>query len=295
MRPEELLLQRQSFRLVELIQMSERNAVPYPLGSYRRWVETLVVLLAPFLIVYILLFAIIHEFGINWIVGFGLALIAMVPACGAILWSGLTSADEYLHIPWLSDIAVNLAYGTAEEDGIHFRKWLRSRFVTWRAIERLEYWPERDGRISLHLYSRRAPIIFLPAQRCQNDVSVGSGGESTTIEFISRKLNEAWPGKSTFVISYESSRMGKQGFLTEIMGRLSVRQKALANALLMLLTLICFYTYLAIRVNFRMVIGVLWTIGLVVWAYGRMSKIVRFKRKTIDDKVSPSRSGLVKK
>ena len=279
--------------------MSERNAVPYPLGSHRRWVETLVVLLAPFLIVYIFLLTILHEFGINWIVDFGVALIAMVPACCAILWSGLTSADEYLHIPWLSDIVVNLAYGAAEEDGIRFRKWLRSRFVTWRAIERLEYWPERDGRISLHLYSQRAPIIFLPAQSHQNEISEGSGSESTTVEFISRKLNKEWPGKSTFVIAYESPRVGKQGFLTEIMGRLSVTQRALANALLMLLSSICFYTYSAIRTRYHnyfwQVIGVLWTICLVAWACARVSKIVRFKRRTSDDKVSPRRSGLVKK
>jgi hypothetical protein len=276
-------------------QMSEPNSAPHPLGSHRRWVETLLLLVAPFLITYIFLCVLLHNIGLSWILVLCVAPIGLLPPCCAVLWSGLNSADEYLHIPWLSDIAVNLAYGTAEEDGIHFRKWLRSRFVTWRAIERLEYWPERDGQISLHLYSQSAPIIFVPAQSYQNEVSEASDGESTTVEFISRKLNEEWPGKSTFVISYEPPRVRKQGSLTEIMGRLSVRQRALANALLVLLTLICFYTYLAIPVNFWMVIGVLWTIGLVVWAYARISKLARFKRRTSDNKASPGRSGLVKK
>jgi len=137
---------------------------PYPLGSHRRWVETLLLLVAPFLIADILLCVILLNSGLGWILVPWVALIGLLSSCCALFWNDFTSAEEYLHVPWLSDITVNLAYGTAEEDGIHFRKWFRHRFVTWRAIERLEYWPKSDGRISLHLYSQRAPIIFVPAQ-----------------------------------------------------------------------------------------------------------------------------------
>jgi hypothetical protein len=259
-----------------IIQMAKPNSAPYPLGSHHRWVETLLLLVAPFLIAYILLCVILHYIGLSWILALFIAPVGLLPPCLALFWNGLTSPEEYLHVPWLSDIAVNLAYGTAEEDGIHFRKWIRHRFVRWRAIERLEYWPKSDGRISLHLYSQRAPIVFLPAQSHQNEISEGSGNESTTVEFISRKLNEAWPGKSTFVISYESPRVAKQGFLTEIMGRLSVRQRALANALLVLLSFICFYIYSAIRTEYHnyfwQVIAVLWAIALIAWIGARISR-----------------------
>jgi hypothetical protein len=256
--------------------MSKPNSAPYPLGSHHRWVETLLLLVAPFLIAYILLCVILHYIGLSWILALFIAPVGLLPPCLALFWNGLTSPEEYLHVPWLSDIAVNLAYGTAEEDGIHFRKWFRHRFVRWRAIERLEYWPKSDGRISLHLYSQCSPIVFLPAQSHQNEISEGSGSKATTVEFISRKLNEEWPGKSTFVIAYEFPRVGKQGFLTEIMGRMSVRQRALANALLMLLSFMCFYTYWAIRTEYHnyfwKAIGVLWTIALMIWIGARISR-----------------------
>jgi len=260
-----------------VIQMSEPNSVPYPLGSHRRWVETLLLLVAPFLMAYIFVCIILHDIGLTWTVVLCVALIGLVPPCCALLWNGLASADEFWHVPWLSDISLNLAYGAAEEDGIHFRKWFRHRFVTWRAIERLEYWPDLDGRISLHLYSQRSPIIFVPELPPENQAIIGvpSSG-STTVEFISQKLNQTWPGKSTFVISYKPEQTKEPGGGAVWMRRLSVRQRALANSLFMLVTLGLFYTYLAIRIGydkyFWKAIFILWTIGLVVWIAARISQ-----------------------
>jgi hypothetical protein len=278
------------------MRMSEHNILPYPLGSHRQWIETLLLLVAPFLIAYIVLCVILHEIGLSWIFVFCVALIGLVPPCWGLLWNGLTSADEYWHVPWLSDISISLAYGSAEEDGIRFRKWFNRRFVTWRAIERVEYWPEFDGQISLHLYSQRSPIVFVPDLPPENQASIGAlGSRSTTVEFISRKLNETWPGKSTFVISHKPSQTKEPGFLAVTMRGLSVRQRALANALFMLLTLELFYVYLAIRIGYHKyfwtAIAVFWAAGLIVWVCARVSRKSRTRQTPRDDKLTPPGSG----
>jgi hypothetical protein len=254
--------------------MSEHNGVPHPLGSQRRWAETLLLLLSPFLIVYLLLCAILHDAGISWTFDFLIALIGIVPPCVALFWNGLSSEGEDFHVPWLSDIAANLAYGAAEDEGIHFRKWFRRHFVSWRAIARLEYWPDLDGRISMYLFSQRWPIVFIPdlSVDTQNIMGPPRSG-STTVEFISRKLNETWPGKSTFVISYRPPQT-KPGFIAATMRTFSARQKALANALFMLLTLLLYFMYLAIRIGyaeyFWKAIIVLWAVGLIMWVCARL-------------------------
>lgn len=278
--------------------MPEDSAIPYPLGSHRRWVETLFLLLSPFLVAYIFLCVILHKVGIAWTFDFTIALMLMAPPGCALFWNGLKADGEQFHFPWLSDIAANLAYGEAKEDGIHFRKWFRHRFVKWRAIERLEYWPEVDGRVTLNLYSQRSPIIFIPEQQTPTIGARESSG-STTVEFISRKLNETWPGKSTFVISYEAAGTEKPGLFAKMSSKLTVRQKALASALGMLLTLFLFYAYMAVRIGldqyYWKVIGALWAVGFIILIWARITKARRSGTPSNHDALEQSSSGLTKR
>jgi len=150
----------------------------------------------PFLLAGFILWAVVPDFtsllwaNLNLLVP--LLLIWMVPAWAVLLWFGLDSKrseDAAWHVPWFTDIGVNLAYGAAEEDGIHFRKWFRWHFVTWKAIQRVVFWPDRDSRLDLHLFNRWGPVVFMP------------DGTTDTADYIARKLEEAWPRRSTFLIS----------------------------------------------------------------------------------------------
>lgn len=89
--------------------------------------------------------------------GFSLAaaLIFFLTGWGLLFLSDFDSSDT---IAWLNDIVDHLSYGWAAEDGIHYRKWLRWRFVAWKQVERVEYWPERGGRVDLHLFPLISPI-----------------------------------------------------------------------------------------------------------------------------------------
>ena len=237
----------------------------YALGSRRRWLEMFLLFIAPLLIAYVLLCVPFYDIWANW-----MAFVSAAPMFVFVL---------VLHgrFRWVSEIAENLAYGAATEDGIRFRKWFRYRFVAWRAIERLEYWPERGGRIDLHLYSEPAPITFIP--ECPPEQALGTQANGVSaVEFISRKLGEAWPGNSTFVISYEAAPSKQPGFFTARMARLTVRQRALANALFMLMGLVL--SFHAMGAIWRAV-GSLWahlivllsalTLALAAWAWDLLS------------------------
>jgi hypothetical protein len=278
--------------------MPEGSATPYPLGSHRRWVETLLLLLSPFLIAYIFLCLALHGMGITWKFVFLIALIAQVPPGCGLFWNGLKADGEQFHVPWLSDIAANLAYGEAKEDGIHFQKWFRHRFVRWRAIQRLDYWPDVDGRITLNLYSQRSPIIFIPEQQ-RPAIGAHQSSGSPTVDFISRKLNETWPGKSTFVISYEPPKTGKPVFFPKMLSGTTVRRNAVAHTLGLLLTLFLFYAYMAIRIGldqyYWKVIVALWFVGLIIWIWARISKVRHFSAPSNDDNLEQPISRLPKK
>jgi hypothetical protein len=219
------------------------NSVSYLLGSPSRWLETLALLVAPFLGIYFLLARCLRILGLASGLSWIFAFLLLIPAIGALFWNGLQLRDAYLRLPWLSNIAANLAHGTAEEDGIHFRKWFRRRFVGWRGIESVEYWPDRDGRIALHLFSQPSPIIFVP-----ESISEEGGLQSAnpgTVDFISRKLSEAWPHKPPFTICYSAPK--DRNALSVWVSRLPPRQRTRLYTLGLALTLILFYAYLAFR------------------------------------------------
>lgn len=47
--------------------MVAENAAQYPLGSHQRWIETLFLLGAPFLITYILAWILFHSLAVAWL------------------------------------------------------------------------------------------------------------------------------------------------------------------------------------------------------------------------------------
>lgn len=149
------------------------------------------------------------------------------------------------HIPWFSRIMVNLAYGRTDESGIYYREWFRWRFVSWKGIARLEYWPECDGRILLHLYSRQSPVTFVPAESDYHRSSGSPADAPSTVDFVARQLNGAWPGKSVFLICYEPPRPQQGRLTSDLLRNLTPRQRAVANAFLLLIFQIglCLYMF----------------------------------------------------
>lgn len=181
--------------------MHAREPDRYPLGSRARWLVSLVLLLLPILAVWVILRWIVPEAAL-------LVMLWVIPLFAGLLWYGLDSKlliNRDWHVPWFSDINASLAYGSAEEVGIYYRKWLRRRFVKWKGIERVEFWPEYGGRVDLYLFNRWAPVVF--AQHRESDETVG---------YISRKLEEAWPGHSTFLICIDEPPDKDAGLVSKI-------------------------------------------------------------------------------
>lgn len=248
----------------------KHDAVGYPLGSPSRRLETLVLLVAPFLAIYFLIARYLRIFGLPSGSSWAVACLMLIPAIGALLWNGFQSRDTSWRVPWLSAIAANLAHGAADEDGIHFRKWFHRRFVEWRGIESVEYWPDRDGRIALHLFSQATPIIFVP--ELAPEESGPQSMSTSTVDFISRKLSDTWPHKPPFTICYSAAQ--DRNPLTVAIAKLPPRQRAWLHALGLALTLTLFYGYMALRWSveqyYLRIIGLLFALALILWLSARV-------------------------
>jgi hypothetical protein len=182
--------------------MHARKPERYPLGSRARWLVSMVLLPLPILAVWIILRSIVPEAPLLVM----LWVIWVIPVFAGLLWYGFDSKlNRDWHVPWFSDINAGLAYGSAEEKGIYFRKWFRRHFVKWKSIERVEFWPEYGGRVDLYLFNRWAPVVF--AQHSKSD---------ETVAYISRKLEETWPGHSTFLICIGKPPDKDAGFVSKI-------------------------------------------------------------------------------
>ncbi len=244
--------------------MSQQSQIRYTLGSRQQWRQTLVLLVVPLLIASVLFWIFLQWLGIAFVSSMGVAFFFFLAALGVLLLNGFNLPDTVGIVPWLSDITVNLAYGWADEDGIHFRKWFCRRFVSWRGIARVEYWPDRHGRIDLYLYSQSSPVVFVAPHPRQEPARVIAAGESETVGYISWKLNQAWPGLSTFLISYENPQGKETGRVVRAFGNLTVPQKAFASASLMFLAVILSYGYVAIRIAYRQYF---WEAAAVIWGF----------------------------
>jgi hypothetical protein len=68
---------------------------------------------------------------------------------------------------WVDFLLKDSAYGTLTADGIHYRVILRSQFIPWSSVARVEYSPLDSGRLSVfrigrHSFSRVRPLSFAP-------------------------------------------------------------------------------------------------------------------------------------
>lgn len=255
--------------------MQAGNAVQYPLGSRRRWIETLLLLVAPFCVTYLLAWLLFRSWGMTWVASAGVTLGLVVPLLAFTLVGSILSAESSSYLPWLNKVIVNLAYGSAGEPGIYFREWFRSHFVPWKAIARLEYWPDSDGRVVLHLYSRQSPIVFIPAESGHHQSHRDLAGPSGTVDFISQKLSDTWPGKSPFLICFNAPQKGK--FRTDLLRNLTVRQNALVNAFFMLIFQLVLCVYVLARwgmpqKTYLTILAALFAIALIASWVARVSR-----------------------
>jgi hypothetical protein len=229
-------------------------------------------LVVPFLVAYPLLPVILPDED-------PVSFLWLIPVCIAFLWNGFyssRSSSRDWHVPWFSSIDAGLAYGFADEDGIHFCKWFKHNFVKWRGIARVEYWPDRNRLLYLHLYSQLSPVIFAPNAPSEKQGRIPDG-EPDTVDYISKKLEETWPGRSTFLICLENPAAKPQGTLFRVLSNLGIGR----NTFFGLLSILFGYFYLAFRLRledkpFWVVRGAVWGLFLVVcviaWA---CSKLVR--------------------
>ena len=251
----------------------------YPLGSRQRRIETLLLLGAPFLITYILAWILLHSLAIGWIFYYLIGMTWVMTLGFSVLIGGPG------HIPWLSRIMVNLAYGRADESGIYYREWFRWRFVSWKGIARLEYWPECDGRILLHLYSRQSPVTFVPAESDYHQSSGSPADAPSTVDFAAHQMNNAWPGKSAFLICYEPPQPQQGGLTSDLLRNLTPRQRAVANACLLLIFQIGFCLYMLARMGNPMtlliMLAVISVAGVVLELSARQSRRSRNAEKQL--------------
>ena len=257
--------------------MIAEDAPEYPLGSRKRWIETLFLLGAPFLITYILAGILFHSLAIGWIFYYLIGMASVMTLGFSVLIAGPG------HIPWLSRIMVNLAYGRADESGIYYREWFRWRFVSWKGIARLEYWPESDGRIVLHLYSRQSPVTFVPVESDYHQSSGSPADAPGTVDFAAQQLNEAWPGKSAFLICYEPPQPQQGRLTSDLLRNLTPRQRAVANAFLLLIFQIGLCLYMFARMGnpktALIMIAVISGAGVILELIARQSRSSRSAEK----------------
>jgi hypothetical protein len=241
-------------RQVQIL-MAQKAHIRYPLGSAQRSLELSVLLVAPFFVVYVLAplvsRKVLAPLALRKVLPplvlrnleFGPPDFLVLAFLQIALLSFIFFGEGTKQLPWLDYLADNLAYGWAEDDGIHFRKWFRRRFVSWRGIQRLEYWPDRGRRIDLHLYSEASSVVFMPQASGWKERDRGDAG-SDTLDYIYRKLEEAWPGRSTFLICYE--RPGHTNYEGLRRHKPSLRIKAFLTAGIILLILLLSYVFVTL-------------------------------------------------
>ena len=61
---------------------------------------------------------------------------------------------------WTEFVLKDLADGFTCDSGIYYREFVRWHFAAWNSIDRLEYWPRRNHRITMLRGSRPLPIQF---------------------------------------------------------------------------------------------------------------------------------------
>ena len=89
---------------------------------------------------------------------------------GVLFWFGywdLMGKGEDGLTRWIDFLLKDSAYGTLEADGIRYRLVLRSRFLPWSSVARVEYSPLNSGRLSVfrigsHTFSQVRPLTFGP-------------------------------------------------------------------------------------------------------------------------------------
>lgn len=248
--------------------MSRPNPVFYPLGSRRRWIESLLLLFGHFLIVQISIFLVMLSRDQDWASAASMTILLsaslFIPIIVPIYFT--SSTDE--NAPLLNNTVLNLAYGRVNENGIYYREWFRDRFVSWKGVARLEFWPESEGRVVLHLYSQLSPVVFIPDSSRESLPEQDESQALSTVDFISQKLNETWPGKAPFLICLESPKKYKG--INGLLEKLNVRQRAIANAVITLVLLSACLTYgffVPVEIN-RIVRYTFWAVAFlfIVWA-----------------------------
>jgi len=127
----------------------------YPLGLRRTALIRLLLLFAASIFFLALHYVFLWKLT-NWL----LALLLLVGTWVAIL------LRLHRYVPgWINFFLKDSAYGVINEDGIEYHSVLRSRFVPWSSVARIEYSPRNGHRIDVFkagafTFSRVQPIRF---------------------------------------------------------------------------------------------------------------------------------------
>jgi hypothetical protein len=139
-------------------QESEVAGFPYSLGSRRVAFVRLLLLFTSSLV-----FVVLHYLYL-W-------KLTNPPLAGALLIGTWMAVFLRLHSSvsgWIDFFLKDSAYGVVTEDGIKYRTVLRSRFVPWSLVGRIEHSPRNGDRIDVFkvgafTFSRVRPVHFGPA------------------------------------------------------------------------------------------------------------------------------------
>src|ERR1700743_3428429 len=102
--------------------MQEHNPAFYPLGSRRRWLESLLLLFAPFLIIQISIFLVVFSREKDWAPAASMTIFLSASLFIPIIAHTYFTSSTDEHAPLLNNTVLNLAYGRVNENGIYYRE-----------------------------------------------------------------------------------------------------------------------------------------------------------------------------
>lgn len=108
----------------------------------------------------------LHYFLLHKVTEAALPLVILSWLC--VLFWFWRFGGEHNDLPrWIDSLLKDSAYGTVAADGIRYRVVLRSRFLAWSSVTRVEYSPLDSGRLRVfmigrHTFSQVRPLSFGP-------------------------------------------------------------------------------------------------------------------------------------
>jgi ABC-type transport system substrate-binding protein len=92
----------------------------------------------------------------------GSQLLAAIVLIGAVLGAVLRRVFAGAFSEWAQLFRKDSAYGTVEPDGIRYHSIRGWQLLKWHNVQRVDYWPENESRLEIHVLNQDSPLRFGP-------------------------------------------------------------------------------------------------------------------------------------